>query len=321
MADVNHGDLTPPVGSGIHIAPRWQVADATARAALTLASKDIDGICSEASTGLWYRLQSISPAVWVLLGDASSTTVAANTTALTLLNLFNPATNQILSAAPQPSATATFQPVTAGGVFGTGTARVPDNTTYGSRKHRIGYVSSASASQSAGPVFYTFYAGNTGYFSRETGFALKLAGLLAAVSTTNTLAMGVHTGLPNLTVPSNLLNSFFLGFDSGDANCQIMYNDASGTCTKVDLGTNFPARTAGDFFDVLFWCAQGSATINYTVNRHTSAGAAFTASNTFSGANVPAAGAQWSPMCCVNNGSAGGAIAIDSTGVHLAIPF
>lgn len=31
-----------------------------------------------------------------------------------------------------------------------------------------------------------------------------------------------------------------MGWDAADANVQMMFNDASGTCTKVDLGASFP---------------------------------------------------------------------------------
>ena len=48
-----------------------------------------------------------------------------------------------------------------------------------------------------------------------------------------------------ITVAS-MLNVIGVGSDAADANLQIFHNDGSGTCTKVDLGGNFPAnRTAG----------------------------------------------------------------------------
>ena len=240
---------------------------------------------------------------------------------LTLDHLFSPVTNQVFLTAPSPVAPTTFIPQPAGGSFGTATQRVPDNTNYSTRKFRVAFVTAAGANASCGAIFYTAYAGNTGYFSRETGFALKLACIHAAVSSSYSWELGVCIGLPSIAVPSNALNVFFVGADQGDANAQIMYNDGAGTCTKVDLGSNFPARTAGDTYDVLFWCAPGSATINYTVNRHTSAGALFTATGTITGANVPAAGTQWSPLASGHNGTAGGIVAIDVTGFTLAIPL
>jgi hypothetical protein len=43
-----------------------------------------------------------------------------------------------------------------------------------------------------------------------------------------------------------LLNCIGIGSDALDTNLQIFHNDATGTATKIDLGSNFPAnRTAG----------------------------------------------------------------------------
>lgn len=42
--------------------------------------------------------------------------------------------------------------------------------------------------------------------------------------------------------PSALVNCIGLGDDTTDTNMQIMHNDATGTCTKVDLGSSFPAK-------------------------------------------------------------------------------
>ncbi|HOZ33326.1 MAG TPA: DUF2793 domain-containing protein [Tabrizicola sp.] len=40
--------------------------------------------------------------------------------------------------------------------------------------------------------------------------------------------------------PSTLTNMCGMGYDAGDANVQFMYNDGSGTATKIDLGASFP---------------------------------------------------------------------------------
>jgi len=48
------------------------------------------------------------------------------------------------------------------------------------------------------------------------------------------------------TTVASMLNVIGVGSDAADSNLQIFHNDGSGTCTKVDLGANFPAnRTAG----------------------------------------------------------------------------
>ena len=48
------------------------------------------------------------------------------------------------------------------------------------------------------------------------------------------------------TTVASMLNVIGVGSDAADSNLQVFHNDGSGTCTKIDLGGNFPAnRTAG----------------------------------------------------------------------------
>jgi len=50
-------------------------------------------------------------------------------------------------------------------------------------------------------------------------------------------------GTPTYANPSSFTNIVGLGWDSGDSVLSIIHNDASGTATKVSLGTNFPRPT------------------------------------------------------------------------------
>lgn len=66
--------------------------------------------------------------------------------------------------------------------------------------------------------------------------------------------------------PSNATDAFFIGKDSGDSNLQVMHNDGSGTCTKVDLGSNFPANTsAADMYEARLYCPPNGSTMYYWV--------------------------------------------------------
>lgn len=67
--------------------------------------------------------------------------------------------------------------------------------------------------------------------------------------------------------PSALTSCFFMGNDSGDTNMQIMYNDASGTCTKVDLGASFPASDAAAVYEIIFFAAPAASTISWRAQR------------------------------------------------------
>lgn len=67
--------------------------------------------------------------------------------------------------------------------------------------------------------------------------------------------------------PSTAVNAILFGNDAGDANLQIMHNDAAGACTKIDLGANFPAFTAQVAVRVAFASVPNSGTVQYTVTR------------------------------------------------------
>lgn len=86
--------------------------------------------------------------------------------------------------------------------------------------------------------------------------------------------------------PSNATDAFFIGADSADTNLQIMHNDSAGTCTKVTLGANFPAKTAlTDIYSVVLIASPSGATMTYFVKNETSGN---TASGTIS-TNLPTA--------------------------------
>jgi hypothetical protein len=79
------------------------------------------------------------------------------------------------------------------------------------------------------------------------GFRMSLIwGPATGVATTTNRAWA---GLSNVTAaptdvePSTTLTMVGMGWDAADANVQMMFNDATGTATKVDLGASFPVPT------------------------------------------------------------------------------
>jgi hypothetical protein len=84
---------------------------------------------------------------------------------------------------------------------------------------------------------------------------------------TNGLFLGLRASQLNPTggtIPSAFVDCVGIGHDPGDANLQFMYNDASSTCTKVDLGSNFVLATK-KAFDLEIYAAPNSSTIYYKV--------------------------------------------------------
>lgn len=77
-------------------------------------------------------------------------------------------------------------------------------------------------------------------------------------------------GYTDTILVSSLLNCIGVGSDSADANLQIFYNDGAGACTKIDLGSNFPAnRTAGavltTMYSVEIYNAPGTTSVKVQV--------------------------------------------------------
>jgi hypothetical protein len=77
-------------------------------------------------------------------------------------------------------------------------------------------------------------------------------------------------GLSSTVQVESLLNIIGIGSDATDTNLQIFHNDGSGTATKIDLGSDFPAnRTSGavatDFFVFEIYNPFNSNTVYYKV--------------------------------------------------------
>lgn len=76
------------------------------------------------------------------------------------------------------------------------------------------------------------------------------------------------------TQPSAMLDCIVAGCDTGDTNVQIMHNDGSGSCTKLDTGIN--GRTSGSFFELFAFCTPNGSVVDVSVRLI--GGATYTAS-------------------------------------------
>ena len=86
-----------------------------------------------------------------------------------------------------------------------------------------------------------------------------------------------YGGGPTPVLVSTLTNVIGLGNDTGDTNLQIIHNDATGICTKVDLGAGFPSnRTAGaastTVYSIELYNAPGSNEVKYRVRNKSTGG-------------------------------------------------
>jgi hypothetical protein len=125
-------------------------------------------------------------------------------------------------------------------------------------------ANSASEGRTAtGLVWRGDTAGLGGWFyscrwavSTTTANQQTAVGLWAATTATSTSQ-----------VPSSLTNCIFAGWDSADTNLQIMHNDASGTCTKINLGASFPANNTTAVYEFMMFAAPNGSSVYYRVVR------------------------------------------------------
>lgn len=79
------------------------------------------------------------------------------------------------------------------------------------------------------------------------------------------------TSAPANVEPNTLTNTFGICKPSTSDNFHIIHNDAAGTATLIDLGTNFPANTTrADVYFLRMW--GNSTALNYIVERYDSVG-------------------------------------------------
>ena len=196
---------------------------------------------------------------------------------------------------------------------GTATARAVATTSYATRGIRMGVTASITAtgrySGVRGSALLWYVTGGflyTGEFTiSDTATAVGTHNFWGLASSTSDLVIG---DVGN-SQPSALLNIIAFANDSGDANLQIMHNDASGTATKTDLGASFPSnRTAGAAITTIYSCflynAPNSSNVIYRiVNKETGAVAQGTLST-----NLPASTVGLNFFGARTMGTSGGGI-------------
>jgi hypothetical protein len=109
------------------------------------------------------------------------------------------------------------------------------------------------------------------------GFRVEIDFAVVTTQTTMRIAVGIgYNGGAAISCtadPSAATDCIFMGCDAADTNMQIMHNDNSGTCTKIDLGASFP-KTNNVFYRVVLEAAPNASAITYEVTRFDSAASA-----------------------------------------------
>lgn len=188
--------------------------------------------------------------------------------------------------------------------IGTATAANWANTNMFTASRRLSYISAGTAG-SAG-----------GWRENVLKYAMGTAGWggfhVIAVFGCLTLPAGYRqfvglygtAGVIGNVDPSSLLNMVGLGKDTADTNLQFMYNDGSGTATKVDTGI---AMATSDVICFRMFSPSGSGKVYFSVQKLNGAGTPFTADTGVS-TDVPAATTGLAIQNWCNNGATASAI-------------
>jgi hypothetical protein len=181
----------------------------------------------------------------------------------------------------------------------TGVNPSPTGTVY-TKLNRTSYVSSSTAGSGAGTAadirrwWLSSTAGEGGF-----NFTYLFGDQTAIANQRGLTGLWGTDGFPSNVDPSTLTNFVGMAYDAGGTTWKIMHNDASGTCTIIDLGANFPVA-ANTGYILNLYCAPGVInSITYYVER---LGTAFTATGTLT-TNLPAENARLGWLRWINNGT------------------
>lgn len=162
-----------------------------------------------------------------------------------------------------------------------------------------------------GEVFGNATAGGFFFVSRTslsttTLLQRQILGLLSA-----------STAIATTQNPSALLNCIFLGNDSADTNMQIMYNDGAGTCSKIDLGANFPSTNITAMYELVLFCRPNGDSVTYRVTRLETGDTAVGTLTT----NLPAKATLLYPHLYANNGGTAAAVVLEFMRLYIETDY
>lgn len=137
------------------------------------------------------------------------------------------------------------------GALGTTTAAAPAITNLHTMKPRLDVLVTTASAAAIASLAFSAVSARPVRVGRDAnapgGFLARFVWAPATgVSNASHRAFcGLHgeTGTQTDVEPSTKTSIVCMGWDAADANIQIMHNDASGTCTKIDLGASFPVPT------------------------------------------------------------------------------
>jgi hypothetical protein len=256
----------------------WVWADAAARLAQSVTTAQVGALGFQTDIGLEYRLRSYSPAVWARLED---TTFGAW---------------KFLEA----TVSAGFSAV--GCAWGTANVGTIGNRviTTTSKCAATPRTICQTVAATAGSTFYS-RAGAVQQAVATRGYRLRGKVILGTVTPNMKWFVGVANtlGAPSsVLTPQSQLSCLMIGRDT-EANVQMYWNDNSGACSQVDVGSSFPSVTSLLGYDFEFYLPVGGTTGAWQIT-HLDTGACV--SGSFS-SNIPTSSDLLLPCIYVTNGT------------------
>lgn len=138
---------------------------------------------------------------------------------------------------------------------GSATARSVATTNYATRQIRKGFVASVVSSGrytgTRGSALLWYVSGGFRYvcdvYISDTAYASGCRQFYGMMGQTTDLTYS------DTVLVDTMVNVIGFGSDSADTNINVFHNDATGTCTKFDLGSSFPAnRSAGSALTTMY---------------------------------------------------------------------
>lgn len=206
-------------------------------------------------------------------------------------------------------------------------------TAVGTLSHPTLSANSLRESTSRGILTSASTAGSASEFRSTTtnvwrGNASPLGGFfqifrfgISSTVATQRLAVGVwsSSSATSTTIePSTLTNAIFVGNDSGDTNLQLMYNDGSGSCSKINLGSDFVKNQQNAIYELILFSRPADDGISYRVKRIDSLGTEVSGKLT---TDIPASTTFLFPHYYANNSGTAAAVILDFYRYYLETDF
>lgn len=221
-----------------------------------------------------------------------------------------------------PGTTTALNYVGMGAFTAVGTLSHPALTANSLRESTIrGIVTSAATANSASELRYAIaqaWRGNSGNLGGF--FAVFRFGISSTVATQQVFVgfTSSTSAIATTQVPSALTLCVGVGWDNADSNMQLLHNDGSGTCTKVDLGASFVKNQQNDFYELVLFAKPSDTAIGWRVkNLRTDV----ETSGTIASSDIPTTTTFLAPHIYANNGGTAAAVILDFYRYYLETDF